>query len=106
VNSKGNVKCKRLARWNSLPFKQKFKPKDIITKVKMHQRLKVSMKRGSDLAVLFETLTAIKDQYDGIGAIKEVDLIAIVLDVATEEYQAALTAEQSSNGYDSTLLSN
>lgn len=70
----------------------------MITIAKMHQRLKVSMKRGTDIAVLFDTFITIKYQYDGIGAIKEADLIVIVLDVAPEEYQAILSAEQSSKG--------
>jgi hypothetical protein len=61
------------------------------------------MKKGSDPAVLFETLASIEDQYDGVGMIDESDLIAIVLDVATDDYQAVLTAEQSSKGDDLTL---
>jgi hypothetical protein len=61
------------------------------------------MKKGSDPAILFETIAAIEDQYDGIGDIKESDLIAVVLDVATQEYQAVLTAEQSIKGNQLTL---
>jgi hypothetical protein len=61
------------------------------------------MKKGSDPATLFETLAAIEDQYDGIGNIKESDLIAVVLGVATQEYQAVLTAEQSMKGNQLTL---
>jgi gag-polypeptide of LTR copia-type len=83
---------------------KKFKPNDIISKVKMRQKLnQVSMKKGSDPAKLFETLASIEDQYDGIGDIKESDLIAVVLDVATQEYQAVLTADQSIKGNQLTL---
>jgi hypothetical protein len=83
---------------------KKYKPQDILSWVKMRQRLnQVQMKKGSDPAVLFETLTAIEDQYDGVGMIDESDLIAIVLDVATDDKQAVLTADQSSKGEDLTL---
>jgi hypothetical protein len=42
---------------------KKFKPNNIISKVEMRQKLKqVSMKKGSDPAILFETLAAIEDQ--------------------------------------------
>jgi hypothetical protein len=83
---------------------RKVKPNDIISKVEMRQKLnQVSMRKGSDPAILFETLAAIEDQYDGIGDIKESDLIAVVLDVATQEYQAVLTAEQSIKGNQLTL---
>jgi hypothetical protein len=61
------------------------------------------MKKGSDPAILFETLAAIEDQYDGIGDIEESDLIAVVLDITTQEYQAVLTAEQSIKGNQLTL---
>jgi hypothetical protein len=40
------------------------------------------MRKGSDSAVLFETLAAIEDQHDEIGAIEESDLISLVLVVA------------------------
>jgi hypothetical protein len=70
----------------------------------MQQRLnQVQMKKGSDPAVLFATLAAIEDQYDGVGMIDESDRIAIVLDVATDDYQAVLTALQSSKGEHLTL---
>jgi hypothetical protein len=52
----------------------------------MRQRLnQVQMKKGSDPAVLFETLAATEDQYDGMGMIDKSDLIAKVLDVAIDE---------------------
>jgi gag-polypeptide of LTR copia-type len=78
---------------------KEFKPSDIISKVEMRQKLnQVSMRKGSDPAVSFETLDAIEDQSDGFGDIKESDLIAVVLDAVTQEYQAVLTAEQSIKG--------
>jgi Reverse transcriptase (RNA-dependent DNA polymerase) len=85
-------------------LKRKYRPNDIISKVELRQRLnQVSMKKGSDPSILFETLAAIEDQYDGIGAVSETDLIAIVLDVATDEYQAVLTGEQRAKGDDLSL---
>jgi hypothetical protein len=82
-----------------LELNKKFKPNDIITNVEMRQKLnQVNMKKGSDPALLFESLAKIEDRYDGIGMVNEMDLIAIVLDVATEEYQSVLTTEQSSKG--------
>jgi gag-polypeptide of LTR copia-type len=83
---------------------KKFRPKDIISKFEMRQRLnQVSMKKGSDPALLFETLAAIEDQFSGIGNLEETDLIAIVLDVAPEEYQAVLMSEKSGKGEELTL---
>ena len=61
------------------------------------------MKKGSDLAILFETYVAIEDQYGGIGAVSETDLIAIVLDATREEYQAVLIGEQRRKGDTPTL---
>jgi hypothetical protein len=82
-----------------LELNKKFKPNDIITKVEMRQKLnQVNMKKGSDPALLFKSLAEVEDRYDGIGMIDEMDLIAIVLDIATEDYQSVLTAEQSSKG--------
>ena len=76
----------------------------MVSKVELRQRLNhVSMKKGSDPAILFETLVSIEDQYDGIGAVSETDLIAIVMDVATEEYKAVLTGDQRWKGDNITL---
>jgi Zinc knuckle len=85
-------------------LRKKFKPNVIISKVEMRQKLNhVSMKKGSDPAILFETLAAIEDQYDGISDIKESDLISVVLDIATQKYQAIFTAELSNKGNQLTL---
>ena len=63
------------------------------------------MKKGSDPTMLFEKLAAIEDQYGDIeGGVSKMDLIAIVLDAATDEYQSVLTAEQSARGTNLTLL--
>jgi hypothetical protein len=70
----------------------------------MRQKLnQVNMNKGSNPTILFETLAAIEDQYDGFRAIEEADLTSIVLNVATDEYQKVLTAEQSANGDNMTL---
>jgi hypothetical protein len=46
---------------------------------------------------------SIEDRYGEVGNLEETDLIAIVLDVATEEYHAILTSEQSHKGNSRTL---
>jgi spore maturation protein CgeB len=52
----------RLAYLLVRKLSKKYKPRDILSHVKMRQRLnQVQMKRGSDPAILFETLAAIKD---------------------------------------------
>jgi hypothetical protein len=95
---------KGLAHLVVCKLNKKFKPKDIITKVEIRQKLnQVNMKKESDPAILFELLAVIEDQYDGIGVTEEANLIAIVLDVATNKYQAVLTSEQSSKGDNLTL---
>jgi hypothetical protein len=82
---------------------KKYRPTDMMSKVEMRQKLnKVVMKKGSDPAILFETLAEIEDKYD--GSVDEADLIAIVLDAATDEYQSVLTAEESARGSKLTLL--
>jgi hypothetical protein len=84
-------------------LKKKFRPNDIMSKVELRQQLnKVVMKKGSDPAVLFETLAAIEDTYG--GNVDESELIAIVLDAATDEYQSVLMAEQSNRGLSLSLM--
>lgn len=63
--------------------------------VEMRQKLnKVAMKKGEDPAMLFDKLRAIENQYTAAGcSIDEGDLIAVVLDVAPDEYHAVLTCE-------------
>jgi hypothetical protein len=73
---------------------KKFRPNDMMSKVELRQQLnKVVMKKGSNPAVLFETLAAVEDTYG--GNVDEAELIAIVLDAATDKYQSVLMAEQS-----------
>ena len=53
------------------------------------------MKKGSDPSLLFEELNGIEVRYITPGSkIDDTDLMTMVLDVATDEYQAVLTAEQ------------
>jgi hypothetical protein len=61
------------------------------------------MKRGNDPVMFFQKLAVFEDQYDGIRNIYESDLIAIVLDTATDDYQAVITGRQSLNGENLTL---
>jgi hypothetical protein len=56
----------------------------MMSKVELRQQLnKVVMKKGSDPAVLFENLATIEDTYG--GNVDEAELIAIVLDAATDK---------------------
>jgi len=84
---------------------QRYRPIDTITKVELRQKLnKITMKKGSDPSLLFEELNGIEERYMTPGnKIDEAELIAIVLDVATDEYQAVLTAEQRRMGDELTL---
>jgi hypothetical protein len=79
---------------------KKYRPLDTVSKIKMRQQLaRIKMKKGTDPSILFEQLTSIKNQF--LGPSKQLDedeLIAIILDVATEEYHAILTVEQKIKG--------
>ena len=59
------------------------------------------MRKGGNICVLLESLIAIQTQYLGPGnrLPKEV-LIAIILDVAPEEYRAVLTVVRKMRGHD------
>ena len=61
----------------------------------MRQKLtRIKMKKGMDPSILFETLTSIQKQYLGPGkSLPKEELIAIILDVAIDEYRASLTVE-------------
>ena len=84
---------------------KQYRPIDTITKVEVQQKLnKITMKKGSNPTLLFEELSGIEEKYMIPGhKIDESDLIAIVLDVATNNYQAVLTAEQRRKGLELTL---
>ena len=79
---------------------KKYRPIDTVSRVELRQQLnKVCMKKGSDPALLFEQLNSIQNQYLGPGnRIFKEDLIAVVLDVATEEYQGILAVERRLKG--------
>jgi hypothetical protein len=63
------------------------------------QLLKIKMKKGMNPTVVFETLTAIQNQYLGPGKkLPQDKLIAIILDVATEEYRPILSVERRMKG--------
>jgi gag-polypeptide of LTR copia-type/Zinc knuckle len=84
---------------------KRYRPIDTISKVEMRQKLnKITMKKGSDPTLLFEELSGIEEKYMIPGQkIDESDLIAIVLDVATDDYQVVLTTEQRRRGRELTL---
>jgi len=79
---------------------KKYRPLDTISKIEMRQKLtRIKMKKGMDPSILFETLTSIQNQYLGPGKrLPKEELIAIILDVATEEYKAILTVERKMKG--------
>jgi N-acyl-L-homoserine lactone synthetase len=85
---------------------KKYRHIDTVLKVEMRQQLnRITMKKGSDPALLFEQLNGIEEKFMAPGnKIDKADLIAIVLDVATDEYQSVLTAIQNVKGRKLTLL--
>jgi hypothetical protein len=54
------------------------------------------------IPLYYLTLAAIEDTYE--GNVDETELIAIVLDAATDKYQSMLTAEQSNRGLSLSLM--
>jgi hypothetical protein len=79
---------------------KKYRPLDTVSKIEMRQQLsKIKMKKGMDPSLLFERLTSIQNQYLGPGKrLDKEELIAIILDVATEKYRAILTIERKIKG--------
>jgi hypothetical protein len=75
---------------------KKYRPLDTVSKIEMRQQLsRMKMKEGMDPSLLFERLTAIQNQYLGPGkCLDKEELIAIILDVAIEEYRAILTMKE------------
>jgi hypothetical protein len=62
----------------------------------MRQQLaKIQFKKGMDPALIFEQLTSIQNQCLGPGKTLNKDkLIALILDITTDEYKATLTVER------------
>jgi gag-polypeptide of LTR copia-type len=81
-------------------------PTDTISKVEMRQQLKkIRMKKGTNPALLFEQLRRIEEQFLAPGdKIDEVNLIAIVLNIASDKCQLLFTEVQSVKGSELTLL--
>jgi Zinc knuckle len=71
-----------------------------VSKIELRQQLlKIKMKKGMNPTVVFETLTAIQNQYFGPGKkMPQSKLIAIILDVATEVYRPILSLESKMKG--------
>jgi hypothetical protein len=65
---------------------KKYRPLDTVSKIEMRQQLsKIKTKTRMDPSLLFERLTSIQNQYLGPGKrLDKEELIAIILDVATE----------------------
>jgi hypothetical protein len=75
---------------------KKYRPVDIISRVEMRTKLsQVSMKNEEDPRVLFSQLASIQSAYNNTTRkIDQDDLIAVVLEKASEKYKSILTAEQ------------
>jgi hypothetical protein len=66
---------------------KRYRPLDTVSKVEMHQNLsRVKKKKGIYPSELFETLTSIKNQFFCPGKRLTKKIIAIIRDVASEEY--------------------
>ena len=80
-------------------LKRQFQPEDIMCRVELRRSLnKIKMQKGSDPAKLFEQIYSIQNRSK--IEIPEDDFVAVVLDAASEEYQAVLTNEQTRHGAD------
>ena len=78
-------------------LKKQFQPEDIMSRVELRRSLnKISMKQGQDPAKLFEQIYSIQNRSK--VEINEDDFIAVVLDAASDEYKAVLTAEHTRKG--------
>jgi predicted Zn-ribbon and HTH transcriptional regulator len=79
---------------------KRYRPIDTVSRVEMRQQLaKIQFKKGMDPALIFEQLTSIQNQYLGPGKRLDKDeLIALILDIATDEYKATLTVERKMKG--------
>jgi hypothetical protein len=65
---------------------------------------RVKMKKGMNPSELFETLTSIQNQFLGPGKRLPIEeIIAIILDVPSEEYQPILALERRLKGEDLTV---
>jgi Zinc knuckle len=61
-------------------------------------------KKGTNPSALFETLTLIQNQFLGPGVrLPKDEIIAIILDVASEEYRPILSVERRMKGEDLTV---
>jgi hypothetical protein len=79
---------------------KKYRPLDTVSKIEMRQQSsKIKMMKGMDPSLLFERLISIQNLYLGPGKILDKEeSIAIILDVATEEYRTILTIERKIKG--------
>jgi gag-polypeptide of LTR copia-type len=84
---------------------KRYQPLDTVSKVDMRQHLSsVKMKKGTNPSALLETLNSIQNQILGPGVrLPKDEIIAIILDVASEEYRPILSVERRMNGEDLTV---
>jgi hypothetical protein len=80
---------------------KKYHPQDTMARVEMRQILNgIKMKKNEDPTVMFEQISRIKNKYNMTTTkkIEEEDLIAVVMDASSIEYQTILTTEQRHQG--------
>ena len=74
-------------------LKKKYQPEDIMCRVELRRSLNaIKMKKGQDPGKLFEQIYSIQNRSK--IEIPEADFVAVILDAASEEYQAVLTSER------------
>ena len=82
-------------------LKAKHAPCDAATQVELRQEMnKIKMKKHGDPATMFEQTSSVTDGLSASTAaqVSEEDMIAVTLDAAPAERQAALTSEQRNKG--------
>ena len=81
-------------------LKDKYMPKDIVTKVELQMALnQISMKDNENPDVLFQRISAVENWFNtSTQKVDESDLIAVVLSCAPHKYQTVLTVEKRVKG--------
>jgi hypothetical protein len=83
----------------------RYMPQDTVTCVELRQMLnKVSMKPNDGPRVILKQISTIENRYTTARQrIEQEDSIAVVLEAASNDYQAVLTCEQCTKGISVTL---
>lgn len=90
----------RLAYLVAVALFKKYRPRDTISHVEMHQQMgAIQMKKKEDPATIFNRLCSIESCYNTeTRKIEEEDQIAVVLSAAPVEYKGVLLSEQQAKG--------